>query len=253
MKKFNKKSVRKAILNLGLVALYTATLGIMHVRSIDEVKSAHHKEIKVLENKIKDSEIYKDLHEEDSKKIIDLQKQLEEAKNKLNYIETQVKLSKEEDAKYNQTNFANKDLKKYPLYTVDEMNKWISDRAPENSAFIGKGEEFLEVSKETNLDPRYLVAHAALESAWGTSTIAKDKNNYFGIAAYNNSPYSSALSFDSSKSGIEEGAKWIKTHYIDEGQDTLNKMQFGKKTYCTLDDGTTPDQSWIDKIVAIIY
>lgn len=253
MKKLNKKSIRKAAMNLGLVALYTFTLGCIHMRNIDSLNTAHTKEVKALENKIKDGEIYKNLHDEDSKKIVDLQKELEETKNKLSYMESKVKLSKEEDAKYNQTNFANKDLKKYPLYTVDEMNKWIADRAPENSAFIGKGEEFLEVSQETELDPRYLVAHAALESAWGTSPIAKDKNNYFGIAAYNASPYESALAFDSSKSGIREGAKWIKEHYINEGQDTLNKMQFGKKTYCTLEDGKTPDQSWIDKIIAIIY
>ena len=40
------------------------------------------------------------------------------------------------------------------------------------------------------------MAHSALESAWGRSQIANDKNNFFGIAAYDTSPYDSAKKFD---------------------------------------------------------
>ncbi len=193
------------------------------------------------------------LYEDNNQMIVDVKAKYEESKNKLEFLEKQIVLSKELDTQYNRTNFANKKLTDYPIMTIDEMNKWISDRAPENSTFIGKGKEFLEVSKEVDLDPRYLVAHAALESSWGTSKIAIEKNNYYGIGAYNKSPYESAKTFPSSKSGIMEGAKWIKANYIDEGQDTLNKMQYGKKVYCTLNDGKTPDITWIHKIVAIIY
>lgn len=249
----NKKTVKKALINLGLLTIYTLGLGIYHHKTTENLHDRYGTEIKSLEAKLKDNDIYKDLYEEDTKKLVEVQKKYEETKAKLDYMENQVILSKEAEAKYDQTNFANKDLNNYPLYTVDEMNKWIIDRAPENSSFIGKGREFLEVSKETDLDPRYLVAHAALESAWGTSRIAKDKNNYYGIGAYNHDPYNSAKTFASSKDGILEGAKWIKNNYTEQGQDTLNKMQFGKKTYCTLDDSKTPDITWIEKIVAIIY
>lgn len=253
MKNIKRNSVKKTILKIGALVIYTTILGFYHVNTINKIDSKHEGEIIKLKSQITDNKAYKMLYEDNNEKLMKLESEYNETKNKLSFIESQVVLSRQIDTQYNRTNFANKELNKYPIMTIDEMNEWISDRAPENSTFIGKGKEFLEVSKEVDLDPRYLVAHAALESSWGTSKIAKEKNNFYGIGAYNSSPYESAKSFPSTKSGILEGAKWIKANYIEQGQDTLNKMQFGKKTYCTLDDGVTPDSSWITKIVAIIY
>jgi len=45
--------------------------------------------------------------------------------------------------------------------------------------------------------PSSLIAQAICESAWGTSKICKDKNNYFGIAAFDSSPYKSSKTFGS--------------------------------------------------------
>ena len=249
MKKLNWK---KLLSVMGITVIYTVLLTIYHIATIEKVDAVHNEKITALENQLKDNEAYKILYEDNQERLNDLQSKYDETNNKLEYLENQIALSKEEDAKYNSTNFANKNLSKFPIFTVDEMNDWIAQRAPENSSFIGKGKEFLDASKETELDPRYLVAHAALESAWGTSSISKDKNNYYGIAAYNHDPYNSAKTFPNAKSGILEGAKWIKTNYIDQDQNTLNKMIYGKKSYCVENDGT-PSQSWIDKIVAIIY
>lgn len=243
---------RDIFTRMSLLIIYTGVLAIYHIATINKIDISHHEKITALENQVKNNEVYETLYTDNEERLVDLQAKYDEVNNKLEYLENQIYLSKEEDKKYNSANFANKDLEKYPIFTVDEMNEWIEERAPENSNFIGKGEEFLEASKETDLDPRYLVAHAALESAWGTSNISRDKNNFYGIAAYNNDPYNSAKTFSSSKSGIMEGAKWIKENYIDKDQDTLNKMIYGKKSYCVDEDGT-PSQSWIDKIVAIIY
>lgn len=253
IKNIERNSIKRAILKIGSLIVYTTILGIYHVNTVNKIDSVHEGEVIKLKSQITDNKVYRMLYEDNNKKIMELESKYDEIKNKLSFIESQVVLSKQMDTEYNRTNFANKELNKYPIMTIDEMNKWINDRAPKDSIFIGKGKEFLEVSKEVDLDPRYLVAHAALESSWGTSKIAKDKNNFYGIGAYNSSPYESAKSFPNTKSGILEGAKWIKTNYIEQGQDTLYKMQYGKKTYCTLDDGVTPDSSWISKIVAIIY
>ena len=54
------------------------------------------------------------------------------------------------------------------------------------------------------------MAHSALESAWGRSQIANDKNNFFGISAYDDSPYTSATKYDNVDSGIMGAARWIK-------------------------------------------
>lgn len=186
--------------------------------------------------------------------IEDLETKSEQQSEKLAELEKIVSESKPYDANnYSRGALENKPLNKYAVISVDELNEWIAERAPADSPFIGKAEIFLEAAKESELDPKYIIAHAGLESGWGTSDIARDKYNFFGISAFNHDPYNSAKTFDSFKQGIIEGAKWIKRNYIDNGQDTLSKMIYGDKdnVYCVNDDGT-PSQSWIDKIVNII-
>lgn len=190
---------------------------------------------------------------EKNKQIENIKKEKKEVENDLKNLQEEIKLSKEyeEAHKYD---YDNKDLTKFAIYTVDEMNEWIAERAPEDSPFIGEGETFLKASNESGLDPKYLVAHAALESSWGTSNIASVKSNYYGIGAYNSSPMSSSYEFDNSfEGGIIEGARWIKDNYTSKGKNTLNKMQSYSGAYCTLDDEKTPDDSWQRKIVNIVY
>ena len=145
-------------------------------------------------------------------------------------------------------------LTQFAPMTVDELNKWIASKAPANSPFIGNGKIFLDASKESGLDPRYIVAHAALESAWGTSQIARDKSNYFGIGSFNATPYASSYSFNPGlASGIIEGAKWIKTHYTDAGQNSVSGMIHGNPNhvYAQYDNGS-PNEEWLQQIVDIM-
>ena len=144
-----------------------------------------------------------------------------------------------------------KSLKDYEILSVEEMNDFINRRAPENSPFRNNGEIFLEASKQSGLDPKYIVAIAGLESSWGRSTIAREKNNYFGITAYNNDPYNSAKSFSSMEDGIVNGAIWIKNNFVDKGKTNLVSMIWGGSAYCQTDGGQ-PSQAWIDNITTII-
>lgn len=48
-----------------------------------------------------------------------------------------------------------------------------------------------------------VVAQGIVESASGSSQIARDKNNFFGIGAYDNCPYDCAFSYPDEKSGWE--------------------------------------------------
>ena len=189
----------------------------------------------------------KQLIEELKVKNSDLASQVEE-------LQTLVNVSLQYDANnYSRSSLSTKPLDKYAVISVDELNKWIAERAPSGSPFIGQAEAFLEAAKQSGLDPKYIVAHAGLESGWGTSAIAQDKFNFFGIGAYNHDPYNSAYTFSSFKQGIIEGALWIKRNYTDEGQNTLSSMIYGDpdNVYC-VDDTGEPSQSWIDKIVSII-
>lgn len=57
------------------------------------------------------------------------------------------------------------------------------------SGFSQKG---TEIAKERNFPSNVLLSQAALESAHGTSNFAKDRNNYFGIQAYDSNPDAAA-------------------------------------------------------------
>jgi len=132
--------------------------------------------------------------------------------------------------------------------TAADLDNWINSKAPEGSMMRGMGATFLKAGQEYGLDPRYLVAHAAEESAWGTSRIAKDKGNFFGIGAFDNSPYSSAYEFKdgggtAAEKGIMGGAKWISEKYYGKGRTTLDKMH--QAGYATNSD-------WASNIASIM-
>ena len=142
------------------------------------------------------------------------------------------------------------DLGNFTMPTVEEMNEWINSKAPANSPFRNQGAVFIKAAQESGLDPRYILAHAALESAWGTSSICQKKHNYFGIGAIDNDPYNKAHTFDEGlENGIVEGAKWISKYYYNGnyGQTTLRKMRWnnGVHQYAT-------DTEWDTKIAKIM-
>jgi beta-N-acetylglucosaminidase len=142
------------------------------------------------------------------------------------------------------------DLGVWSPISVSELNDYINKHAPKNSPFRGNADIFIKAGQQSGLDPRYLLAHAALESGWGTSNIAKKKNNYFGIGAFDSSPYKSAYSFTSGlAAGIIEGAKWISNNYYNGkySQRTLNQMRNngGVHQYAT-------DPQWHTKIASIM-
>lgn len=80
---------------------------------------------------------------------------------------------------------------------------------------------------------------------------SKNKNNYFGIEAYNDDP-SKAKSFDGN--GFLAGAQWIKDKFYTPGQKTLAEMLIGKEghSYATYDEAnfgrSGPNYHWANQI-----
>ena len=142
--------------------------------------------------------------------------------------------------------FLFRDLRKPTNYTAEELNKVYSLMNIQGSRLAGKGEVFKEAEKRYQVNALYLMAHSALESAWGRSQIAKDKNNFFGIAAYDTTPYDSAKSFDNVDKGILGAAKWIKENYIDEGRTHLGNKSSGMNVLYA------SDPYWGEKIASIM-
>jgi beta-N-acetylglucosaminidase len=84
--------------------------------------------------------------------------------------------------------------------------------------------------KKENVDIKLITAIAILESGWGTSRIAKEKKNYFGLSCYDWDPSGSALDFskESIEDAILESVQIIKRDYLSNNW-TLE--QIGQK-YC---------------------
>ena len=150
----------------------------------------------------------------------------------------------------------NQDLGAFNAVTSDQLNDFIASKHKSNSVFNGQGNQIIEASRLTGLDPRYILAHAAIETGWGNpSNSHVKKNNYFGIGAYNNNE-SASKSF--SGNGFVEGAQWIKDNFYAPGQRTLAEMLIGKEghTYAAYDTEnygrTGPNYHWANSIASTI-
>ena len=142
--------------------------------------------------------------------------------------------------------FLYRDLRKPSNYTAEELDKVYSLMNIKGSRLAGKGAIFKEAEERYQINALYLIAQSALESSWGRSQIAKDKNNFFGIGAYDTTPYDSAKSFDDVDKGILAAAKWIRENYIDNGRTYLGNKSSGMNVLYA------SDPYWGEKIASIM-
>ncbi|MEG0376149.1 MAG: cell wall-binding repeat-containing protein, partial [Raoultibacter sp.] len=95
------------------------------------------------------------------------------------------------------------------------------------SKLRGTGVYFVAAAKMYNINEVYLVSHAAVESAWGCSTLAQGKVkgyegylNFYGIGAYDLDRYNGGAALAKSKGwttpekAIMGAAQWISNNYI---------------------------------------
>ena len=142
--------------------------------------------------------------------------------------------------------FLFKDLTEATNYSAEDLDKVFSLLNINNSLLENKGATFKEAEEHYHINALYLLAHSALESDWGRSKIAKDKNNFFGITAYDTTPYLSAKTFDDVDKGILGATKWIKENYIDRGRTFLGNKASGMNVeYAS-------DPYWGEKIASVM-
>ena len=142
--------------------------------------------------------------------------------------------------------FLFKDLTEATNYSAEDLDKVFSLLNINNSLLENKGTTFKEAEEHYHINALYLLAHSALESDWGRSKIAKDKNNFFGITAYDTTPYLSAKTFDDVDKGILGATKWIKENYIDRGRTFLGNKASGMNVeYAS-------DPYWGEKIASVM-
>jgi flagellar protein FlgJ len=100
----------------------------------------------------------------------------------------------------------------------------------------------VKVAKAFGIHPLMILAQASVESGWGTSALATQNNNFFGVTAYGKpNKYwtgdkriskSSGLSFRSYKSvedGFSDFARLITTHYPEAAKVSNNIIAYATK------------------------
>jgi LysM repeat protein len=75
---------------------------------------------------------------------------------------------------------------------------------------------FVDLENKYGINSLFALAHAAVESAWGTSEIATSKNNLFGFDAYDSAPQDAA-SYPSQAASIDFYGSFLKSYYLTPG------------------------------------
>ena len=121
------------------------------------------------------------------------------------------------------------------------------DAISPGSPLIGLGDTWVDVQSNRNINAIYMVAHAALESAWGTSYIAQEKNNIYGFDARDICPAECADQYASFEQCIRQVMEYVDNEYLTPGGTyyegaTLRGMNVHYAT----------DNQWAEKIATIM-
>ena len=140
-----------------------------------------------------------------------------------------------------------------PLFTIDtnltlpsgetaaSLNQFLA-----GSALAGLGASFMQAETTYHVSARYFVAHAILESAWGTSAIAQNKFNLFGFGADDANPYGDAMTFTSFDACIQYVAQFIEVNYL-----TASGQFYHGPTLRGMNVDYASDPNWAEKIASI--
>lgn len=135
----------------------------------------------------------------------------------------------------------NSDLRILSNLTADEYNKML-----ENTELNNLGNALEKAEKEYGVNGLYLMGLACLESGYGKSEFARERNNLVGWNAVNSNP-NKASYFESKEECILYVAERLKTNYLNE-----NGCYFNGYSARAIDVKYCTDKKHADKIIQII-
>ena len=107
------------------------------------------------------------------------------------------------------------ELNKVSGLTLSDYKTIFSGIASDkNNIFEENYEKFYDVEQKYKVNGIFIAAIGIHESAWGTSSLAIDKHNLFGFAAYDRDPYNSAANFENYEECIDTVAKALAKNYL---------------------------------------
>lgn len=130
------------------------------------------------------------------------------------------------------------DLSHYNGISRDTLNAFLEGKG----ILSGQADAFIEAAREYNISELYLVAHACVETGYGSSRLACGVAvngtmvyNMYGIGAYDydavgtGSRWAYNEGWTTPAKAIKDGGRWISEHYINapgQRQNTLYKMRW---------------------------
>lgn len=104
----------------------------------------------------------------------------------------------------------------------------------------GLGKAFIQAELQTGINAIFIAAIAIIESDWGNSVLASDKNNLFGFGAYD-SNVDLAQPFSSKEECVLYVAKFLREHYIDGSYYRGHSIKAINQLYAS-------DSEWANKV-----
>lgn len=142
--------------------------------------------------------------------------------------------------------------------SIEQFKKVLTDTKDINKIFENNSDYFYYIEKQYNINGIFVASIGIHESAWGTSQIARNKNNLFGYGAYDSNPYNGAYSFSNYSESIDLLARVLVKYYLNPNGTSIYDGQKAIGTYyngATLTGVNTryaSDKQWANKVYTYI-
>lgn len=105
-----------------------------------------------------------------------------------------------------------------PITQPSGLDAVFFEDAFAGTGLAGIGEALVGAEMETGVSALVLAGIVTLETGWGTSRLARDKNNMAGLGAYPGKEYSAGITFGSREESILYLAELLAVDYAPGGQ-----------------------------------
>ena len=139
-------------------------------------------------------------------------------------------------------------------YSASELNTLVNNRAKDDSyKMYNTGSNFVSNQSTYGVNAMLMACVGGLESAWGSSSIAKNKNNLFGLNAVDSSPGTSADTYSSVNECIKTFAEtYMSKRYLRSGYTYYHGGFLGNKD-SGINVSYASDPYWGEKIAALAW
>lgn len=138
--------------------------------------------------------------------------------------------------------------------SLDQFKKVLSDSKDTNKIFENNAQYFYYIEKQYNINGVFVASIGIHESAWGTSQIAKNKNNLFGYGAYDSNPYNGAYNFSNCSEAIDLLARVLVKYYLNSkgtsiyGGETAVGTYYNGATLSGVNKRYATDKNWANAV-----